>query len=225
MAHNQRAMTKRTLDPDVDADTLTRQAAGDYRSADGRFTVRQADQGWFLVDTSQTNEFGQELIHGPFRSLKAVREAMPGARTQKVVPLRRTTANARGRARKEEPPPPPPSWIDQLPMPEGRAVRKLIAALEREGVADAEDLVRRDRDGLLPAVATRLITARLAALVDDADETDRKGMRALVQRVAEVLTSEGSALRDPLPSAFMRRGTDPPIWAPRAPEERAARAS
>ena len=199
MAHNQRAMPKRTPDPDADADTLTRQAAGDYRSADGRFTVRQADQGWFLVDTSQTNEFGQELIHGPFRSLKAVREAMPGARTQKVVPLRRTTANARGRARKEEPPPPPPSWIDQLPMPEGRAVRKLIAALEREGVADAEDLVRRDRDGLLPAVATRLITARLATLVDDADETDRKGMRALVQRVAEVLTSEGSALRDPLP--------------------------
>jgi len=195
-------MPKRKTDAPADPDALVRQSAGDYRSADERFTVRQADQGWFLVDTEQANEFGQELIHGPFKSLKAVREAIPGARTEKVVPLRRpkTAASSAGRAKKsKEPPPPPPTWIDQLRVAEGRAVRKLIASLERAGVAGAEDLVQRDRDGLLPAVAARLITQRLAAVVDEATPEDRERTSEVVQRVAEILTTEGTHLPEPLP--------------------------
>lgn len=195
-------MPKRTTDEPADPNALTRQSAGEYRTADDRFAVRQADQGWFLVDTAQTNDFGQELMHGPYPSLKVAREAIPGARAEKVVPLRRprVASGAKTKAKvPPPPPPPPPSWIDLLPVAEGRAVRRLIRALEGEGIADAEALVRRDRDGLMPAVATRLITNRLAALVADAAPEDQERMRAIVGRVAEILTSDGSAPRDPLP--------------------------
>jgi hypothetical protein len=179
-----------------DPDKLSREAAGSYRTADERFEVREADVGWFLVDTTQANEFGQELIHGPYRTLTAVREAIPGARREKVTPLRPRAAPKKEKGKgKAEPPPPPPSWIDLLPMGEGRAVRKLIAALERDRVAGAEELVRRDRDGLMPAVATQLIRQRLDELLEDA----KPGERKLVQRAVEILTSDGTGLRDPLP--------------------------
>ena len=71
-----------------DADKLTRQTAGSYRTADERFEVREAGIGWYLVDTTQQNEFGQELLHGPYDTLKDVRAAIPGARTSKVTPIR-----------------------------------------------------------------------------------------------------------------------------------------
>jgi hypothetical protein len=86
-----------------------------------------------------------------------------------------------------------------LPVAEGRAVRKLIAALERAKIPDAEELVQRDRDGLMPAVASRLIAMRLGELVDDAAPEDREATRDLVQRVAEILTTEGTAISGPLP--------------------------
>jgi len=178
-----------------DPDKLNREAAGSYRTADERFEVREADVGWFLVDTTQANEFGQELIHGPYRTLTAVREAIPGARREKVTKLRPRAAPAKKKSKEAEPPPPPPSWIDLLPMGEGRAVRKLIAALERDGVPRAEDLVRRDRDGLMPAVAVQLIQRRLDGLLEDATPSERK----LVQRAVEILTTEGTGLADPLP--------------------------
>jgi hypothetical protein len=73
-------------------------------------------------------------------------------------------------------------------------VRKTIAALEREGVTDGELLVRRDRDGLEPALATRLIERRLAEAADGATPKERK----LIQRVAEILSAEGRAT-DALP--------------------------
>lgn len=82
-------MAKRKTDAPTDPDKLIRQAAGDYRTADDRFEVRQADVGWFLVDSEQANEFDQELIHGPFGTMKAVRAAIPGARGQKATTLRR----------------------------------------------------------------------------------------------------------------------------------------
>jgi hypothetical protein len=77
-------------------------------------------------------------------------------------------------------------------------VRKLIAALEKERVDDAEALVRRDRDGLLPAVAARLIERRLEALVNELPEEGRSAARDFVQRVAVILSSEGR-VREPLP--------------------------
>ena len=201
MAKAARAKTTSKTDATADADKLVRQQAGTYRTRDERFEIREADVGWFLVDSEQTNEFGQELIQGPFATLKAVRAALPDARaTKKARPPRTAPKKATRPARREETPkPPPPSWIDNLPKADAAGVRKLIGSLEREGIADAEALVRRDREGLLPAVATRLIERRLEALVDDLPAAEQKSGRALVRRAAEVLSAQGTSRRDPLP--------------------------
>jgi hypothetical protein len=189
-------MAKPRTDAPADPDKLIRQAAGNYRTADDRFEVRQADVGWFLVDSEQANEFGQELIHGPFGTMKAVRAAIPTARDQKATAPRPRKRPAKA---KPAPAPPPPSWIDKLPLPDARTVRKAIAALKQQGIADAEELVRRDRDGLLPAVAVRLIEDRLNAIVADAPPRDRERTRELVRNVAAILTSEGTTTAEPLP--------------------------
>ena len=185
-----------------DPDKLVRKAAGTYRTADERFEVRGGGTGWFLVDTEQTNEFGQELMLGPMATLDAVREAIPSARTAKVTPIRRApsarAAKAAGRKKEAESPPRPPSWIDRLPKPDAASVRRQIAALEADGVEEAEDLVRRDREGIGPAVATRLIERRLAGIVDELPESARPGARELLGRVAAVLSAEGQS-RGPLP--------------------------
>ena len=182
-------MPKRKADAPADPDKLVRQAAGSYRTADDRFGARQAALGWFLVDTEQSNEFGQELIHGPFATLKELREAIPGSRTAKTVALPKPKAAAKGGSAtaKEKPKPPPKTWVDKLPPAEARSVRRTIAALEGEGITDAELLVRRDRDGLMPAVAARLIERRLADATGDASPKERK----IIQRVAEILSAEG----------------------------------
>jgi hypothetical protein len=186
-------------DATADPDKLVRQQAGTYRTPDERFEVREADVGWFLVDSAQTNEFGQELIQGPFSTLKAVRAALPEARASKPAGRPRAAPKRPPKKLDEPPPPPPPSWIDKLPKAEATGVRRLIGALEREGVADAEAVVRRDREGLLPAVAARLIELRLEALVEDLPAGDQKAARGLVRRAAEILSSDGTKRRDPLP--------------------------
>jgi hypothetical protein len=180
----------------ADPDKLVRQAAGTYRTADERFEVRGGSTaGWFLVDTEQANDFGQELILGPYATLDAVRESIPSARSSKVTPIRRpaggTKSASKAKSKKATPPPPPKSWIDKLPKPEAASVRRLIAALEGKGIGDAEDLVRRDREGIGPAVATRLIERRLEAIVAELPERGREGARELVRRAAEALTVEG----------------------------------
>lgn len=194
-----------------DPDKLVRQAAGTYRTADERFEVRSdSGGGWFLVDTHQANDFGQELITGPYATLAAVREAIPDVRSAKVTPIRRPggTAEAKPKRKakgaqeappKEEPPPPPPSWIDQLPKADATRVRAQITALEREGITDAEALVRRDREGLGPEIATRRIERRLEAIVDELPERGRPGARELVRRAAEVLTTGGTRRDGALP--------------------------
>ena len=201
MAKAARANATSKTDATADPDKLVRQQAGTYRTTDDRFEVREANVGWFLVDSEQTNEFGQELIQGPFATLKAIRVALPDARASKPAGRPRAAPKkaAKKPARREEaPPPPPPTWIDQLPKADAASVRKLIGALEREGITDAEALVRRDREGMLPAVATRLIERRLDALVDDLPAAQQKAARLLFRRAVEVLSAEGSR-RDPLP--------------------------
>ena len=201
-------MPKRSADAPPDPDKLVRQAAGSYRTADDRFEARQAAQGWFLVDTEQSNEFGQELIHGPFGTLKALREAIPESRTAKTVAMPKAPKPQKGAAKEEPKKPKPPTWIEKLPPAEGRALRKTIAALERDGITDAELLVRRDRDGLLPAVAIRRIERRLAEAGDGASPKERK----LIQQVAEILSAAGRAT-DALPGwtlVEVAPGEDPP---------------
>ena len=196
-------MPKRTTDAPADPDKLIRQQAGSYRTADGRFEAREANGGWFLVDTAHTNEFGQELIQGPMGTLQALRAAIPAARGATPTPKRPRKPASRPPRKGSPPPPPPPTWIDTLSPPERRDVRRLITELESEGITDAEALVRRDRDGLVPVMATALIERQLAALVDESPE--------LVRRVAEILSSHGTKANGSLPGwSLVEIGPEPP---------------
>ena len=93
-------------------------SAGAYSTGDGRFHVEKSDQGWFLVDTEQANEFGQQLIHGPLATLDGVRAAIPGARDLKplprVKPKQRTTRpETKGPTAAPLPPPPASAELDR----------------------------------------------------------------------------------------------------------------
>lgn len=212
-------MAKKAAGAPPDPDKLVRQQAGTYRTTDDRFEVREADTGWFLVDTAQANEFGQELMLGPFGTLKAIREAIPDARTKppratpRATPKARVPAASKAKAKEAPPepaPPPPPTWIERLSKAEATAVRKLIGALERRGITDAEALVRRDRDGLFPVVATRLIEARLDELVNGAPEKERDRARQLVRRAAAVLSAGSTGRHGALPGwALVEIGAEP----------------
>jgi hypothetical protein len=182
-----------------DPNKLIRRQAGTYGTADDRFEVRHEGGRWFLVDAQRTDELGQALVQGPFPSLNAVREAVPEARrsTLKSVPRPRPAEGAGRRAKRKAAP--PPTWIDRLPAAEARAVRTLIHALEQHGLADAESLVRRDREGLGPEIATRLLELQLEALVEEFPEAGRPAIRALVRRVSAVFSVEGHRLPGDLP--------------------------
>lgn len=211
LAQNHR-MPKRRTDAPADPDKLLRQEAGTYHTADGRFEVRETAGEWFLVDAEQANEFGQELIRGPFATLKALRAAIPEARENKAAPMKPRPAPApKGRAKaKPQPPPPPKTWIDELPRAEAARARLLIRALEGEGIQHAERLVRRDREGLFPTVASALIERRLDALVADLPEKGRKPARELVRRAAAILADAGTGLPDPLPGwSLVEIGPEP----------------
>lgn len=195
-----------------DPDKLQRQAAGTYRTADGRFEVRGSSaDGWFLVDSEQTNDFGQELIQGPLATLADVRAAIPSARSANIAPIRPPAAPSRRPRKAAVPkPPPPPTWIEQLPPADAAAVRRLIRVMEGEGVADAEALARRDREGIGPAIATRIIERRLAAIVDELPERGRPGARELIRRATEVLTAEGTAMPAGVPGwSLVEIGPEP----------------
>jgi hypothetical protein len=189
-------------DDPPDPDRLVRQSAGTYRTADERFEVRSGGTGWFLVDTAQANEFGTELMLGPFATLAAARDAIPPARSATVTPIRRSRPTARGRgaarSRRTEPPK-PESWIERLPKAEADRVGERIGALEAAGIEDAETLVRRDREGIGPEVASRLIQERLESIVAELPERGRPGARELLRRAAEVLTADGATARSGLP--------------------------
>ena len=206
-------MPKRTTDAPADPDKLLRQEAGTYHTADGRFEARETAGEWFLVDTEQANEFGQELIRGPFATLKALRAAVPDARDSKVAAARPRPKEASRQGTKKKTkhaPAPPPSWIDQLPQAEAARVRLLIRALDGEGIKGAEALVRRDRDGLFPVVAAALIQRRLDALVEDLPEKGRKPARDLIRRAAEILADAGTGLPQPLPGwSLVELGPEP----------------
>jgi hypothetical protein len=186
---------------EADPDRLVRQQAGIYRTEDERFDIQQTDNGWFLVDTTQANELGQPLMLGPFATLAAVKGALPDARTAKAAPKapRRSTARAAAPKAERAPEPPRRSWIDDLPSAEATRVRSLIRRLEAQGITKAEELVRSDMKGLLPAVASRLIEQRLDALVDELPANARQGGHQLVRRAAQVLSADGTKMEPPLP--------------------------
>lgn len=173
----------------VGPDDVVRETAGNYVSGDARFEIRQSDSTWYLVDRKQTNEFGQELLHGPFGSLKAARAAMPGARDIKPLLRSRQRSKPSPTARKKAPVPPPPSWIDRLPTAEAAEVRRTIRALEKEGIDDAEALTRRDREGLLPAISSRLLARRIDQLMADLPGADQALARKVLASLNEVISA------------------------------------
>lgn len=202
-----KAKTKPTAAESPDPDKLERQGAGSYRSGDGRFEVRQSDANWYLVDLEQANEFGQELIHGPFGSMKEARGAMPGARDVKPLLKSRPRRASQGKPAKAAPP--PPTWIDRLTASEAAEVRRLVRALERDGIKEAENLVRLDREGNLPVIATRLLERRIEALIQGASSKDRKVLRDLARDLFEIFTAQGERNPSPLPGwALVEIGPD-----------------
>jgi hypothetical protein len=185
-----------------DPNKLVRARAGSYRTPDDRFEVRQADLGWFLIDSSVTDELGQELTRGPFPTLKAVSEQLPEARrtTMKSLPHPRTTARTGpAPAPKSAARPPKKSWLARLPDAEATAARRLIRALSLEGIEEAESLVQAAGKAKEPIVARRLLEHRMDRLLDELPKAERESARKLLGRVTELMAMTGTTLFDPLP--------------------------
>jgi hypothetical protein len=185
-----------------DPNKLHRARAGSYRTADDRFQVRQADLGWFLIDSSVRDELGQELTRGPFATLKAVSEQLPEARRTTIKPLPRPRSGSRAtaaRAPRKVAPPATKSWLDRLPDAEANAARRLIRALSLEGIDDAEALVQAARKSNEPIVARRVLEHRMDRLLDELPKAERESARKLLAKVAELVAENGTTLFDPLP--------------------------
>jgi hypothetical protein len=188
---------KPTADAGADPDRLTRQSDGAYRSADDRFVVEQANGSWFLADHETADDFGQPRVAGPFATLKLVREAIPRARsgpTQLRKPIKQTKPTA-----KPAPEPKPKTWRDGLSTEDRRRAERMIRTLQKEGIADAEDVARTRVEGKAAdrGMAKRLLQARLDRTLDGADDATRQ----LVADAIAVLTGAG------------RIGPDLPGWA------------
>ncbi|HUG30408.1 MAG TPA: GNAT family N-acetyltransferase [Candidatus Limnocylindria bacterium] len=63
------------------SDSLKRQRAGAYATADGRFTAEASSSGWLLFDAEQTDELGLPLARGPFPTLDGAKAAIGPARS------------------------------------------------------------------------------------------------------------------------------------------------
>ena len=206
--------------PPAGPDDLVRAGTGAYASGDGRFGVQRSDQRWFLVDNRQSNEFGQQLIHGPFDTLEDVRAAIPGARDIKPllrVPRSNAPAPSKATTRSAAKKPTPLSWIDRLPAQEAAEVNRFIGALEAEGIANAESVIKRDRESEgFAIVAEEVIARRLAKVIHGASPAAQAEVRKAVKRVMEIMTDEGGATARPLPRWEL-------VEAPRDPDQPARR--
>jgi ketosteroid isomerase-like protein len=136
--------------PPPPPDALVRQSRGRYRSVDERFSVRQDGDRWFVTDTQQTDDFGLDLVLGPFATIalaraataaqrESPRGAQPGAVTAR--PPTRTPREPRF----ERPPKPGPRQERAAPGPAPAPERPLpeyLPASWRE-VGDDRDAVAR----------------------------------------------------------------------------------
>jgi hypothetical protein len=216
----------------------SRAEAGRYVSSDERFTLESDGAGrWFVTDAESLDELGLARTIGPFPTLDAAKAgadeereapaaASPladrlkagGSKAKAPAPGKASgTPSAKSRPEPEpepEPAPPPRTWLDDLadrdPDLAKRATR-LVAALEKEGIADADAVVRRDILGDRPAIVTRLLARDvLKAIGKLKDPTAAE----LAVAVADVLA--GSPKRAGLPGWDLRErdapaGRDRPI--------------
>ncbi len=79
MATKERTARARDKPPPA-PDALVREQAGRYRSGDERFIVRQDGGQWFVTDSQQINEFGLEMVLGPFGTVALAKDAMASQR-------------------------------------------------------------------------------------------------------------------------------------------------
>ena len=188
-----------------------RAEAGVYQSSDERFSISsEGPSRWFITDEEQHDEFGLARTVGPFETLDAAKAAADALRDEAPAasPLAdrlardsgpaRTSKRDKGKppAKEPKPPPPPPrTWIDKLEDDDreaARHARRQIAALEGEGIGDADALVRRDITGNQPVVAARLLAREILAAIGTATKPD-----SVVEAVVEALGS--SKVRRGLP--------------------------
>jgi hypothetical protein len=64
---------------------LTREAAGRYRTDDGRFVVAQSGQVWYVTDTARNDELGQPVVIGPLKTLANVRDTVASVQAEGPV--------------------------------------------------------------------------------------------------------------------------------------------
>jgi hypothetical protein len=185
-----------------------RAEAGVYQSSDERFSIQsEGPSRWFITDEEQRDELGLARTVGPFETLDAAKAGAEALRdeapAQSPLAGRLAKAPAPSKRGKEKPsarepkPPPPPSrtWLDKLEDDDreaARNARRLIAALEDEGIVDADALVKRDVTGNQPVVAARLLAREILAAVGTVTKPE-----SVVEAVVEALGS--SKVRRGLP--------------------------
>jgi hypothetical protein len=174
-----------------DEESLKRLGGGRWQTRDERFTIEPQSGTWAIVDAEQTDELGLPLVRGPYPTLTAAKTAIAEARESaaptsplkgrpKAAPTS-TDVATKGSARetgkksakaKEPDEPEEPRWFRDLEPDERRRAAKLIDRLTAAGADDAENLVRRDLVGEVPAIAAYAIAKAVRALGDDVDASD-----------------------------------------------------
>lgn len=183
-----------------------RAEAGRYRSSDDRFTISsEGPSRWFITDEEELDELGLARTVGPYDTLDDAKAAADARRGEGPAesPLAERIAKKGGEAPKgkgaatrskapPEPkpraaPPPPETWLHKLEGDDreaARRARRLISALEDEGVADADALVRRDVLGGQPVVAARLLARDILDAIGKSSKPE-----SVLAAVIEVLGS------------------------------------
>jgi hypothetical protein len=150
-----------------DPDRLIRDSAGRYHTEDERFEVETDTGGkWYLIDSERTDELGMGRVIGPYPTLPAVRAAIEDARTSPKGSPRLTVVGKEPRSKQKprarpKPPPKPVTWLDRLDPAERTRAGRLIGALERLGLPDAEKIVRDELTGEQPVLARATLAARI----------------------------------------------------------------
>jgi len=182
-----------------------RAEAGRYRSSDERFTISsEGPSRWFITDEEELDELGLARTVGPYDTLDDAKAAADDRRTAAPAasPLANRVASGakvpkgRGAGARSKPPPepkpkaappPPKTWLDKLEDEDreaARRARRLISALEGEGITDADALVRRDVLGGQPVVAARLLARDILQAVGTSSKPE-----SVINAVTEVLGS------------------------------------
>jgi hypothetical protein len=175
----------------TDEEGLRRLGGGRWQTRDERFTIEPQSGTWAIVDAEQTDELGLPLVRGPYPTLTAAKAAIADARGSaaptsplkdrpRAVPKANeppSTESPSGAATKAAKPkeaeePKEPRWFRDLEPDGRRRAAKLIDRLTAAGVDDAENLVRRDLVGEVPAVAAYAIGRAVRGLGDDPSPAD-----------------------------------------------------